>query len=339
MRNRIAILSAALAVGGLGFSSLAQDGAPTVPHTPRQQDAPGMHNDNRNADQNRQSDATFNQEQKDEARKLLGKVTELAVTKDSVDDIIEWFTDEDQRRFENFELTEEQQNTLNGRIEQIQRDFQAKYDSRLSIDADRVFADGTFSLRGPDAADQARMASDRPGQNQGNQANQAQGDRATIVLNKSKSDTHRDGMQHDQNRQGQPGQPGGVGGAQPGQPGGIGGQQPGGVGGIDADRNRQYGESDREITVPVVMQNGSYRIDVPDSVDGQKLYDNLLYALTEVGNNVDSWPADQNEAARKINMKVLSAVTDSLKDKSSDQNRPDGMRQRDNNAPTTPGGM
>jgi hypothetical protein len=316
MRNRIAILSAALAVGGLGFSSLAQDGAPTVPHTPRQQDAPGMHNDNRNADQNRQSDATFNQEQMDEARKLLGKLTELAVTKDSVDDIIEWFTDEDQRRFENFELTEEQQNTLNGRIEQIQRDFQAKYDSRLSIDADRVFADGTFSLRGPDAGDQARMASDRPGQNQ---AHQAQGDRATIVLNKSKSDTQRDGMQHDQNRQAQPG-------------------QPGGVGGIDADRNRQYGDRD-EITVPVVMQDGTYRIDVPDSVDGQKLYDNLLYALTEVGNNVDSWPADQNEAARKINMKVLAAVTDSLKDKSSDQNRPDGIRQRDNNAPTTPGGM
>lgn len=282
MRTRIALLSAALAVGGLGFSVSAQDAAPNIPATPRQQ--------------------TFNAEQMGHARELLTKVTELAVTKDSVDDLIDWFTEEDQKRFENFELTDEQENTLNGRIEQIQRDYKAKYNRDLSIDADRTFADGSFSLRGPDAADRARMAGDRPDQNRpaGGQ------DRATIVLTDAKSGAMN--RQGDANR-----------------------DNPNA-----GDANRQAGG--HQVMVPVVFHDGEYLIDVPDSVDGQKLYANLLYALTEVGNNVDSWPADAIEANRVINMKVLAAVTDSLKDKS-DQNRSNPNQPRDNANPNNRGGM
>jgi len=51
-----------------------------------------------------------------------------------------------------------------------------------------------------------------------------------------------------------------------------------------------------------------WRIDVPDNLSGQQIYDNLKTALTSFGDNVAAWPADQTEAYRNIGHRVVMSV-------------------------------
>jgi hypothetical protein len=51
-----------------------------------------------------------------------------------------------------------------------------------------------------------------------------------------------------------------------------------------------------------------WKIDVPDDVTGQMLYDNVLKHLTMADEQKDKWPADENEAYRLVAHHVLMAV-------------------------------
>jgi len=48
-----------------------------------------------------------------------------------------------------------------------------------------------------------------------------------------------------------------------------------------------------------------WRIDVPDDVSGQQIYNNLKTALTSFGDNVAAWPADKIDAYRDLGHRVL----------------------------------
>jgi hypothetical protein len=54
----------------------------------------------------------------------------------------------------------------------------------------------------------------------------------------------------------------------------------------------------------------SYKIDVPDSLDANKLRDNLTRHLNDVNGMKDQWPADANEAYRVVSQHVLAAIAD-----------------------------
>jgi len=54
----------------------------------------------------------------------------------------------------------------------------------------------------------------------------------------------------------------------------------------------------------------TWKIDVPDSVDARKLYDNLLNHLTMVDDQQAQWPADENDAYRLVSHHVLMAIMD-----------------------------
>lgn len=51
-----------------------------------------------------------------------------------------------------------------------------------------------------------------------------------------------------------------------------------------------------------------WRIDLPDKLSGQQIHDNLKTALTHVGENINSLPADVNEAYRHVAHTVLMAM-------------------------------
>lgn len=51
-----------------------------------------------------------------------------------------------------------------------------------------------------------------------------------------------------------------------------------------------------------------WRIDIPDNITGQQLHDNVKAALTSIGDNVASWPADANEAYRMVAHRLLLAA-------------------------------
>jgi hypothetical protein len=58
-----------------------------------------------------------------------------------------------------------------------------------------------------------------------------------------------------------------------------------------------------------VAEGGKWKLDVPDSVDAQKLHDNLTKALTDL-QDVNKLPADENQAARHAAHRILVAVMD-----------------------------
>jgi hypothetical protein len=66
-----------------------------------------------------------------------------------------------------------------------------------------------------------------------------------------------------------------------------------------------------ELKVPLIHElPDMWKIDVPDSVTGQKLYDNLLKHLTMADEQKDQWPSDVNDAYRMVSHHVLMAILD-----------------------------
>lgn len=70
-----------------------------------------------------------------------------------------------------------------------------------------------------------------------------------------------------------------------------------------------------ELKVPLIHElPDMWKLDVPDSVDGQKLYDNLLKHLTMANEQKDKWPTNVNDAYREVAHHVLMAVMNVEKD-------------------------
>ena len=70
-------------------------------------------------------------------------------------------------------------------------------------------------------------------------------------------------------------------------------------------------ENRPEVSVPLVHEALSgWKIDVPDSEDGQRLHDNLLHSLTKLNQEQDKWPTDKAEAYRCVSHCVMAAVED-----------------------------
>jgi len=62
------------------------------------------------------------------------------------------------------------------------------------------------------------------------------------------------------------------------------------------------------LTIPIVKDHQSWRLDIPDQVTGEQLKQNLQNHLTELGNMKDQWPSDKLEAQRAIVHHVMTAV-------------------------------
>jgi len=66
-----------------------------------------------------------------------------------------------------------------------------------------------------------------------------------------------------------------------------------------------------EMKIPLIHEiPDMWKIDVPDSVDGQKLYSNLLTRLTALNDKKDKWPDDVNDAYRMVTHEILMAIMD-----------------------------
>jgi hypothetical protein len=64
-----------------------------------------------------------------------------------------------------------------------------------------------------------------------------------------------------------------------------------------------------ELKVPLIHElPDNWKIDVPDEIDGQKLYDNISKHLYMAGQDKANWPADENEAYRTVAHHILMGV-------------------------------
>jgi len=66
-----------------------------------------------------------------------------------------------------------------------------------------------------------------------------------------------------------------------------------------------------EVTASLIHElPDQWRFDIPDNIDSMKFYQNLLAHVTEFGEMKDQWPQDVNEASRMFTHHVLEALYD-----------------------------
>jgi hypothetical protein len=208
---------------------------------------------------------------------MLAQVTNASLTKGGFDDLIERFNDADRNRlgayFED-RNNKEKMEVLDGRIAQFQKDWKAKYNQDFKIARDDVvFARPAFTAVRGEIGTDARLAGKKV----------PAGEKVTAdVLNEPKNAAGNTKL--DAN--------------------------------IEKGRNVAYvtvAESHGlpELKVPLIHElPDMWKIDVPDNVTGQKLYDNLLTHLTMANEQKDQWPSDVTEGYRTVAHHVLMAVLD-----------------------------
>ncbi|MBC8109031.1 MAG: hypothetical protein H7Z14_20765 [Anaerolineae bacterium] len=252
MRKSILFSAVAVALSGMSYMGHAQDA--TGGAMDRTAPPAAQPSDNASAGDLRST------------RNFLANVTEAAVAKDGFDNLTRRFVDADRDRINKNDLTRADWDKLNGRIEQFQKDWKAKYNQDFDIDKeDLVFNDQFRITRGE--IGEAQPAGSR---------------------------------------------------VDPGKPDTTPGAEADKLGG--GDTNRDKGRNVAKVTFPashglpelyIPLINelpATWKIDVPDEVDGRKLYDNLLTHITMADEHKAMWPADVNDAYRAISHHVFLAI-------------------------------
>jgi len=221
----------------------------------------------------------------DDIRSALEKTTEAAVSNGGFSDLVKHFVDADRTRLGNYNSSDGFAK-LNGRIDSFRKDWKSKYGQDFSFPGNgpHVLGD-TFGRISQGEIGQAVTAAGK--EVPSNEPSLIAG--TTDALKKS------------------------------------------GVSNIDAnsakvgggDTNKDVGRNIAtvlipvnagapEVAVPMIHElPNSWRIDLPDNVDGQKLESNLLKHLTMVDEDRANWPADSFDAYRAVARHVMTAIMES----------------------------
>ena len=207
----------------------------------------------------------------------LTGVTEAGVTKGGFDDLVERLVDADRNRIGkwiNDENNKAALDKLDGRIAQLQKDWKAKYGREFDIENEaQVFGGQAFQYAMGEIGDDARLAGKRvpAGQN-------------VTAENVGKEVDRTGNTAADKN--------------------------------LEKGRNVGYvtvkeSHGLPELKVPLVHElPNNWRIDIPDNVDGQKLYDNLLKHLTMANEQKAQWPEKAEEGYQLVAHHVLMGLMD-----------------------------
>ena len=159
----------------------------------------------------------------------LGETAEAALTKNGLDDLAERVTPADKNRLG--KAVDEKSPELDGRIDALNKDYNAKYNGKFNLDKSKVFENW-----------------------------------AKVQKTGEDKDTTR------------------------------------------ANAMIPAGHGLPELTVPLVKDHESWRIDMPDDVTALQLRKNVNDELTAIDTAKDQWPGDQLDAQRAIVHRVLMAV-------------------------------
>jgi hypothetical protein len=207
-------------------------------------------------------------------RDVAAQVAQASLTKGGLDDLVERFVDQDRNRIG--QSLPKDNAELDGRIEQFTKDWQAKYGQDFNIKDDEASLANFKIAQGEigRGAAGAEVEIDR----------RADGTTRVDVDKRSGVDSP-DSAAADANRN-------------------------------DPGRNvatiqipASHGAP--ALTVPMIHEApDSWRIDVPNTLTGEKLRANVLAHLTAVNNMKDQWPADVNAAHAMVAHHMLMAVMD-----------------------------
>ncbi len=208
---------------------------------------------------------------------VLGTVAEKSITKDGNTGVADQFAKADRERLDQNKDALKNDDTLNGRIAEFQKDWKAKYNSDFEIkDNDKVFNVAFASIDEMPADAAARTAS---GTVAGDAVNgsaaapatppPAAGDTANATADNVKDTAQGAAIVHIPASHGMP-----------------------------------------AIDVPFVYESGKWRINIPDTVDSAKLKSNIQTALTDLDEKKDQWPADVDDGYRAVTHRLLLAIFD-----------------------------
>ena len=213
-------------------------------------------------------------------RDVLAQVTEAALTKGGLDDLVERLVDQDRNRVG--QGINQTFADLDGRIDQFRRDWQAKYNQEFDINnEEQVFPNSTFMINQGELGRNAAGAEldvdvDR----------NADGSRtATVDVDRKSGVDSPDSAAADANRN------------DPGR--------------NVANVRIQASHGMPALTVPMVHEAPDrWKIDVPNTLTADKLKANVLAHLTAANQMQDQWPADVNQAQAMVAHHVLMALMD-----------------------------
>jgi len=307
------VAAAALAVAGMGYSVHAQETPPADNRNAAEKTGDAL---NRAADKTGDAlksaaDKTGNALKelgpgKEEIHDVLAQVAEAAMTKEGLDDLTERLVDADRNRLGQNQDALKNQAELDGLVATLQDDWKAKYGHEFDIkDEDKLYNGFAMIYQG-EIPDSARTAGERvsgdattagPGASASGNVGGVSGS-ATVNPDTGRADVNVDNKT------------------------GVDAPKTNTGGQTAADTNRNDPGRDiayvtlpashgmAELKVPLIHEAGGWRIDIPDSVDANKIRDNVKNALTKCKENKDKWPADENEAYRAVSHKVLAAIMD-----------------------------
>jgi hypothetical protein len=204
----------------------------------------------------------------------LATLTTDALSKDHFDNFIGNLAKQDKTRIgdsKNRDAT-----VLNGRIDQIQKAWKQKYGKDFDVDRKVVFDDRYAILEG-EISDPALALSTWPVPATGTQAIQASQRQAPALTATNMKEAENDAK-------------------------------------LDKGRNvalvrfpASHGMA--AITASMIHElPDQWRVDVPNDRTGQQIYDSLLKHLTYLGDHVDQWPADVNDAYRHVAHCALASI-------------------------------
>lgn len=224
----------------------------------------------------------------EEIHDVMAQVAEAALTKDGLDDLAERLVDADRNRLGQGQDALKSDDTLNGQIEQLQKDFQAKYNSEFDIkDEDKVYSQSFATItEGEFLGDRARTASETIKSDAGVSTDTGR----TDVNVKTDTGIDRPAVNTD-------------------------GQTPADTNLNDAGRNKATvriaaSHGLPAVDVPMIHEAGGWKIDLPDSVDANKFRSNIQSALSDISSKKDQWPGDVQDAFRHVTHRVLLALVD-----------------------------
>jgi hypothetical protein len=181
---------------------------------------------------------------------VIAQVADASLTKGGLDDVAERFCSADRDRLNQNKDALKNNSQLDGRIDQFQKDWKAKYNQDFKIpDKDAVYT-GDFAMI--TQGDEARTASAKVDPSGAAPADTNARNFAIVMIPQSH------GM--------------------------------------------------AAVSVPFVHEAGGWKINIPDSVDANKLRDGVQGALTRCDDMKDKWPADVNDAYRAVSHDILIGI-------------------------------
>jgi len=210
-----------------------------------------------------------------EVKSGLAKLTERAVTKGDFEKFLGELVKADRERTQQFKDFD--QKKLDGRIEQIQQAWKTKYGKDFDLDEKKVVFDERFQIAQGEVADPSMALANWPIAVTGNEA----------LTASEKVAADRDTKQLKQEASAEK---------------------------LKKGRNvaiirfpAAYGLP--EMNVSMLHQLPMfYRIDIPNTRTGEQVYNDLLTHLTWIGEHVDQWPSDVNEAYRMVAYHAVASV-------------------------------